>query len=302
MKWSSFKYLTGQGLHSLLRNRLMTFASVGVLTVCLIITGIAGLFTMNMNSMMSYLRSQNEMVVYPQEDLDENTLAQLDGQLRSISGIKELEYISKDEALQRLKKSMGEKAYLLDVLEGEQNPLAVNYRVVLEDVAQLNEILPQIQAIEGVQEVVAPAELSDVVVNVNNVVMYGCIGLVVVLGCVSVVVISNTIRLTVFARRKEINIMKYVGATNTFIRMPFFVEGIAVGLIAGALSSGLVLGGYYLLLMNTNLFAGFWSSMATAVLLPMDQVWWMVLGGFLVFGSLLGSLGTATSVRKHLKV
>ena len=302
MMLSSFFYLAKQGLGNLIKNRLMTFASIGVLTVCLIITGVAGLFTANVNSLMEYLRGQNELVLYPQEELDELGLAQLDAKLREISGIKEIEYISKEEAMERMKRSMGDKAYLLDVLEGDQNPLRVNYRIVLEDVGALSRIVPQLQAIEGVDNVLAPVELSDVFVNVHKAVVCISVGLVVVLGFVSVVVISNTIRLTVFARRKEINIMKYVGATNGFIRMPFFVEGIAVGLIAGVISAGIVLGGYQLLLMNTSVFPAFWSDMVTSILLPMDQIWWMVLCGFLLFGSLLGSVGTATSVRKHLKV
>ncbi|MBU3805560.1 MAG: permease-like cell division protein FtsX [Candidatus Fournierella pullistercoris] len=302
MMLSSFFYLAKQGLGNLIKNRLMTFASIGVLTVCLIITGVAGLFTANVNSLMEYLRGQNELVLYPQEELDELGLAQLDAKLREISGIKEIEYISKEEAMERMKQSMGDKAYLLDVLEGDQNPLRVNYRIVLEDVGALSQIVPQLQAIEGVDNVLAPVELSDVFVNVHKAVVCISVGLVVVLGFVSVVVISNTIRLTVFARRKEINIMKYVGATNGFIRMPFFVEGIAVGLIAGVISAGIVLGGYQLLLMNTSVFPAFWSDMVTSILLPMDQIWWMVLCGFLLFGSLLGSVGTATSVRKHLKV
>ena len=302
MMLSSFFYLAKQGLGNLIKNRLMTFASIGVLTVCLIITGVAGLFTANVNSLMEYLRGQNELVLYPQEELDELGLAQLDAKLREISGIKEIEYISKEEAMERMKQSMGDKAYLLDVLEGDQNPLRVNYRIVLEDVGALSRIVPQLQAIEGVDNVLAPVELSDVFVNVHKAVVCISVGLVVVLGFVSVVVISNTIRLTVFARRKEINIMKYVGATNGFIRMPFFVEGIAVGLIAGVISAGIVLGGYQLLLMNTSVFPAFWSDMVTSILLPMDQIWWMVLCAFLLFGSLLGSVGTATSVRKHLKV
>ncbi len=301
MKWSSFTYLTKQGLRSMLHNRLMTFASVGVLTVCLIITGVAGLFSINMNSLMDYLGSQNETVVYLNEDLDETGLTNVDSALRAISGIKEITYVSKDEALQLLKDSMGEYADLFDVFE-DGNPFLANYRVVLEDVSQLNEIIPQLQVIEGVQQVRAPVQLSDMFVNINSAITVISIGLVVVLGFVSVVVISNTIRLTVFARRKEINIMKYVGATNGFIRLPFFVEGIAVGLLAGVVSSAIVLGGYQVLCTYAGDFPGFWGTLLVSVLLPINQIWARLLVGFLVFGALIGSVGTATSIRKYLKV
>lgn len=302
MKWSSFKYLARQGLHNMINNRLMSFASVGVLTVCLIITGVAGLFTANMNSLMLYLRSQNEVVAYLDENLDEAGLASVDSALRSISGLKEVTYVSKDEALDLMRDSMGDKADLFDVFEGEENPFFANYKVVLQDVGQMDEIVPQLESISGVVDVNVPTGLSDLVVNIHKAVTVISVGLVVVLGFVSIVVISNTIRLTVFARRKEINIMKYVGATNGFIRLPFFVEGIAVGLIAGVISSAIVLGGYQLLIIYSVDFPAFWGSILNSVLLGMDQVWWKVLVAFLAFGSLIGSVGTATSIRKYLHV
>lgn len=302
MKWSSFKYLARQGLHNMINNRLMSFASVGVLTVCLIITGVAGLFTANMNSLMVYLRSQNEVVVYLDENLDETGLASVDSALRSISGLKEVTYISKDEALDLMRESMGDKGELFDVFEGEENPFLANYKVVLQDVGQMEEIVPQLESISGVVDVNVPTGLSDLVVNIHKAVTVISVGLVVVLGFVSIVVISNTIRLTVFARRKEINIMKYVGATNGFIRLPFFVEGIAVGLIAGVISSAIVLGGYQLLLIYCVDFPAFWGTILNEVLLGMKQVWWQVLVAFLAFGSLIGSVGTATSIRKYLHV
>ena len=302
MKWSSFKYLARQGLHNMINNRLMSFASVGVLTVCLIITGVAGLFTANMNSLMLYLRSQNEVVVYLDENLDDAGLASVDSALRAISGLKEVTYVSKDEALDLMRDSMGDKADLFDVFEGEENPFLANYKVVLQDVGQMDEIVPQLESISGVVDVNVPTGLSDLVVNIHKAVTVISVGLVVVLGFVSIVVISNTIRLTVFARRKEINIMKYVGATNGFIRLPFFVEGIAVGLIAGLISSAIVLGGYQLLIIYSVDFPAFWGSILNSVLLGMDQVWWKVLVAFLAFGSLIGSVGTATSIRKYLHV
>ena len=286
----------------MINNRLMSFASVGVLTVCLIITGVAGLFTANMNSLMLYLRSQNEVVVYLDENLDDAGLASVDSALRAISGLKEVTYVSKDEALDLMRDSMGDKADLFDVFEGEENPFLANYKVVLQDVGQMDEIVPQLESISGVVDVNVPTGLSDLVVNIHKAVTVVSVGLVVVLGFVSIVVISNTIRLTVFARRKEINIMKYVGATNGFIRLPFFVEGIAVGLIAGLISSAIVLGGYQLLLIYSVDFPAFWGTILNDVLLGMNQIWWKVLVAFLAFGSLIGSVGTATSIRKYLHV
>ncbi|WP_419068684.1 permease-like cell division protein FtsX [Candidatus Allofournierella excrementavium] len=302
MNWSSFKYLARQGLHSMVKNRLMSVASIGVLTVCLLITGVAGLFTLNVGSLMDYLGSQNETVVYLDEDLTEEGLAAVDSALRSISGLREVTYVSKDEALERMKESMGDNAYLFDVFEGSENPFLANYRVVLDDVSDLPEIQPQLEAIEGVSSVGAPMQLSQMFTSVHKGVSLVCVILVAVLGFVSVVVISNTIRLTVFARRKEINIMKYVGATNGFIRLPFFVGGVTVGLIAGAIATVVVLGGYQLLLIYAVKLPGFWGTLLAGTLLPLADVWYLVLGGFVLFGVLIGSIGTASSIRKYLKV
>ena len=163
-------------------------------------------------------------------------------------------------------------------------------------------LLPRLGGSSGLLIVTVPTGLSDLVVNSHKAVTVVSVCLVVLLGFVSIVVISNTIRLTVFARRKEINIMKYVGATNGFIRLPFFVEGIAVGLIAGAIASAIVRGGYQLLLIYSVDFPAFWGSILNDVLLGMNQIWWKVLVAFLAFGSLIGSVGTATSIRKYLHV
>ena len=301
MKWSSFKYLVGQGLHSLRMNRLMTLASVGVLSVCLILTGVAYLFSANVDSVVEYIGQQNEMVVYLDPDLSEEEISQVDSAVRSVSGVTSITYVSKADVLTTYKGYMEEYASLWDAFE-DDNPFKANYRVVVEDLEQMEALSAQFAAIPGVVKVSAPLELSDIFISMLRVVTYAGYALVAVLALVSVVVISNTIRLTVFARRKEINIMKYVGATNGFIRLPFFVEGVTVGLIAGAISTVVVLGGYQLLLVFAVDLPGFWGTLLAGPLRPLCRVWYLVLGGFWLVGMLIGSLGTASSIRKYLKV
>ena len=148
----------------------------------------------------------------------------------------------------------------------------------------------------------SPTELSSTLVNLRRIVSYVGWGLVVVLGVVSVVVISNTIRLTVFARRKEINIMKFVGATNAFIRLPFFVEGMTVGAISALLATGIVGGAYYGLeraLLQPN---ALWLNEFTRCMLPFFDIIGPLAGGFVLFGVAIGGIGCASSIRKHLKV
>lgn len=301
MKWSSFQYLTKQGLHNLRANRLMSLASIGVLTACLLLTGIAGLFSANVNSLVEYLGDQNETVVYLDQGLSDEELASVDQTLRSMPGLAAVTYVSQEEVLETYKGYMSEYADLFNDFE-EDNPFHANYRVVLEDLNQLDEMIAQLEQIDGVYSVSAPTQLSSVFLTIQRAVTYAGWALVAVLALVSVVVISNTIRLTVFARRKEINIMKYVGATNGFIRWPFFVEGTSVGLISGLLAAGLVIGAYALVVNRVGAMSGFWGPILGSCLLRVGQVWPVVLGAFLIFGVVIGSIGTATSIRKYLEV
>ena len=238
MRWSSFKYLFRQGLHSMLANRMMTLASLGVLLVCMLLTGFTGLLSANVNSLMEWLGGENEMVVMLDRSATDTEYEVTGAQIRSIDGVAEAIYTSKQEALDQLSGDMGEYAYLFNELAGEENPLYAQYTVRVSDPARMEEIANEIRSLDCVEMVNSPDGLVKTFLNVQKWVQIISWGLVTVLGVVSAVVISNTIRLTVFARRKEINIMKFLGATNTFIRMPFFVDGMTgvmwAGLLAGA--------------------------------------------------------------------
>lgn len=302
MKWSSFKYLVRQGIHSLGTHSMMTFASIGVLTVCLVLTGIAYLFSVNVDSLIDYLGSQNETVVYLSPDLNEEQTAAVDTAIRSISGVSGVEYVSKEDVLSTYKGYMSEQyADLWDAFDND-NPFKANYRVTVKDLDDIQRISDELSAIEGVDSVSAPLAMSNVFVQVQDVVTYAGYGLVAVLAVVAVVVISNTIRITVFARRREINIMKYVGATNGFIRLPFFVEGMAAGLISAFIASVIVLGGYWVLTYYSDLVPGFWRSLLSESVVPVTDVWYKVVPAFAAFSVLMGGVGSLVSIRRHLDV
>ena len=302
MKWSSVKYLVRQGIHSLGTHSMMTFASIGVLTVCLVLTGIAYLFSVNVDSLIDYLGSQNETVVYLNPDLNEEQTAAVDTAIRSISGVSGVEYVSKEDVLSTYKGYMSEQyADLWDAFDND-NPFKANYRVTVKDLDDIQRISDELSAIEGVDSVSAPLAMSNVFVQVQDVVTYAGYGLVAVLAVVAVVVISNTIRITVFARRREINIMKYVGATNGFIRLPFFVEGMAAGLISAFIASVIVLGGYWVLTYYSDLVPGFWRSLLSESVVPVTDVWYKVVPAFAAFSVLMGGVGSLVSIRKHLDV
>lgn len=302
MKWSSFKYLVGQGLHSLGTHSMMTFASIGVLTVCLVLTGIAYLFSVNVDSLIHYLGSQNETVVYLNPDLDDEQTAAVDTAIRSVSGVASVEYVSKEDVLATYKGYMEEEYADLWSAFDDDNPFKANYRVAVSDLDNIEAISDELAAIDGVDSVSAPLAMSNVFIQIQTVVTYGGYGLVAVLAVVAVVVISNTIRITVFARRREINIMKYVGATNGFIRLPFFVEGMTAGLISAVIASVLVLGGYWALTYYSDLVPGFWRSLLSESVVPVSEVWYVIIPAFAAFSVVMGGVGSLVSIRRHLDV
>ena len=306
MKFSSFRYLVKQGWHNMLANRLMTFASIGVLTACLVITGVAALLAVNVNSYVDYMGSQNEVEVFL-NDIDEATTADLQSKMSAVPNVAECVYISKSQAVLEMMTDVEEYAAIFESYAGEnnpENPLPASLRLTIADVALLNETVAEVQRIcgENMMDIRSPSVLSDILISLRRVVTYVGWGLVSVLGLVSVVVISNTIRLTVFARRKEINIMKFVGATNAFIRLPFFVEGMTVGAISGLVATGLVGGAYWGLLRFVAQSSEVWLSSVAKSMLSFNSVCPVLLGGFVLFGIFIGGIGCITSIRKHLKV
>lgn len=301
MRFSSFIYLVGQGLHNMRANRLMTLASMGVLTVCMILVGAAYLLGVNVDAVVGYIGSQNESYVFVSDDATDEQVQALGDEIAAIPGVSSVVFISREETLSEWDSLLGDYTDLYDSMQAD-NPMPQEYRVAVSDVSQMESIMNQIRTLEFVDDIGSAVDTADTFVSLQRVISYICIGLVAVLALVSIVVISNTIRITVFARRKEIAIMKLVGATNGFIRFPFFVEGTASGLLSAAIASGIVCGCYYAIYRwylehpsNLGMLLG-------GTLVPLQDVWYYVVIGFVVFGFVLCGIGTATSIRKHLNV
>lgn len=301
MRFSSFTYLVRQGLHSMKANKLMTFASMGVLTACMILIGFAYLVGVNVDAMVDYIGEQNEMVVYLNSQLTDEQVAQVDSAIRGVGGVAAVTYVSPEDVLTYFDGRLAPYTNLREAF-ADSNPFLANYRVTVEDIAQTGSVADQMRSIDGVVNVLTMGSLTDTFLSVQKVVNYASYGLVAVLAIVSMVVINNTIRITVFARRKEIGIMKLVGATNGFIRFPFFVEGVASGLVSAAIASAVVCGGYYGVCCwyaaNPNVISNLFGN----ELVPLAQVWYVVVLAFVGLGFVLSGVGTATSIRRHLDV
>ena len=302
MKFSSFKYLFRQGWNNFKGNRLMSVASVGVVTSCLILVGICGSLVLNVNSFVQYLGAQNEVVIYMKDESTLENINSINSSLEKDEDVADFKFVSKDDALKEQMEYMGRYESLLSGYQGENNPLPASFRVHLADLTRLEPVSMEFSAFEGVDYVSTPTELAGVLITLKNVTYYAGLAILVILVMVSMVVISNTIRLTVFARRREISIMKYVGATNGFIRLPFIVEGLLIGTISALITFAVVAGGYvYLFKYITTQATGF-IAMLSMCMVPFSSIWPVMLIGFVGFGWLIGGMGSAFSMRKYLKV
>ena len=307
MNFSGIKYLTKQGLLSMVRNRMMSIASIGVLTACLLITGISVLVSMNVSSLIDFLGEQNKMIVYLELDAEDTVTEQVGVSIAEISNVASYDFISKADALEQTKEWIneydeGSYSSVLDGYEGENNPLYNSYSVHVSDLELIDDTATAITALSGVDFVESPSDLASTITGIEKTVTIAGLGLVGALGLVAILVISNTIRLTVFSRRKEINIMKFVGATNNFIRLPFWVEGTVLGLVSALLAFGLVSGSYIWVLSIIEVSGITWLQSIYFSVIPYNTIWPYLLAGFTTAGVLLGGFGSAVSIRKHLKV
>ncbi len=302
MKFSSFKYLLGQGWHNFKSNRLMSAASVGVVASCLLLVGICGSLALNVNSFVKYLGDQNEVVVYVKDTATHEDIDRMNSRFSSDSDINEYSFVSKEAALQEQMSYLGQYASLLSGYQGENNPLPASFRIHISDLEKLEQASTRFSAMNGVDYVSTPTELAGMLIALKNVTYYAGLAILVILFMVSMVVISNTIRLTVFARRREISIMKYVGATNNFIKLPFIVEGLIIGSLSAVITFIMLSGGYiYLYNYITTQATGF-IAMLSMCMLSYEKIRFSMGRGFLVFGCFIGGVGSAMSMRKYLKV
>ncbi len=284
------------------RNRVMSLTSVGVLTTCLLIVGAAFLLTVNVNSMVKYVEGQSEMCVYMKEGLTDEELAHTEDTIRAVPNVKEVTFISKAEGLENTKESFGEEGYLLEGYEGEDNPIPDSFVVKVNEIDQTRDTQKALQEIAGVDVVNASGEVADTLSYVQNTVVTLGAVVIIALAVISLVIISNTIRATIFTRRKEINIMKFVGATNTFIRVPFIVEGFMLGILSALLSFLIIWGAYSYLISAFSTDVSYWLQSAFESVVPFKQVA-LPLGGFFAgTGIVLGVMGSLISIRNHVKV
>lgn len=331
MRASSFSYLSKQGVKSLWSNRMMTLASVGVLTACLLIVGFAVLLTENINNMVKFVEQQNEFkaFVYTEKAYNEMqtqkneetivpsyetkpgeenqwlaVLEKIEQEIKKIDNVSSVELVTKEEGIEEMKKQLGpEQASLLDDYKGEDNPLNDSFTVTVDDLSLLDKTISEVEKVDGIEIVTAANEAASTLTSIRNIINIVGWAIIAALVIVSLVIITNTIRASIFTRRKELNIMKYVGATNSFIRLPFIIEGICLGLLSALIAFAVIWVGYEAVL-NTfvDKVSSQWLQEAFRSIIPFSDVALQLSGFFAISSIVIGVLGSVVSIRNHIKV
>lgn len=295
MKLRTSEYFIQETLRSLRRNNWMSFASVGTVAVSLFVLGVFLLLVLNMNRLASSLESQVQISVYLADGLSESARKDIASDIEALQGIEEIRYVPKEEAKERLAKRLGDQKYLLDAL-GEKNPLPDSFEVVLKSPALVETAAAAITRMDGVEQAKYGQDVIEHLFAITRLIRIFGLALMVLLAGATLFIISNTIRLTVFARRKEVAIMKYVGATDWFIRWPFLLEGMVLGFVGGVLAA-IALQSFYVAMA-----AKIYETLAFFPLLPQYPYMYYVSAAILLSGMGIGALGSTISLKRFLKV
>lgn len=290
-------YLTKEGFRNLRVNKLMTVASITVLFSCLMLVGIAFMMLVNIETFISGIEAENVIMVYVDDSTDSYDYIRLGNELRAIDNVNNVEMIEKDAAYAEILDGLddGLRNYLQST---DENPLPDAYKVTVADMDGFENVVSEIKTLRNVSRVHENSVLARQLAGLRNSVTYISGGIIILLLVVSLFIISNTIKVTMFSRRLEISIMKSVGATNSFIRWPFMVEGVVIGIIAGLLSTGAVWGIYEFALGSFSAMLSSFGNVKEVSFL--DYAPYLV-AAFVGIGIFTGVFGSATSIRKYLK-
>ena len=301
MKLNSFSYLLKQGLNGIMKNKFMSFASFCIMLVSILMVGFTFLTAINVERLIQGMEDKNEVVVIIQENASQDAIDTLGSLLRGTENVTDVSFYSKDEALEDFKETMSAEDQEL-FLYLDENPLPDTYRLRINDISKFKQTTSVISSYGFIESVKVPTEFAEILINVRNTATVLCLILLVFLVTACIIIIANSIKSSVLLRRKEINIMKYVGATNTFIRIPFFIEGMVIG----AFSSGIAL------LITKFAYDAFQNALSsnyvlqtligTSNIIPFSDIIVYVGLGYLIAGVTLGAFGTVASTRRHLRV
>lgn len=299
MKHSIFGYLLGEGFRNVFNNKKSSGASLAIMCATMLIFGVFFLIVENINNMVNTLEEKQGMQVFIKEDATDADMEKLGEQIKALDGVNTVTFVSKAEALDSVKQKLKDKQKIL-IGWDEENPFRASYVVTLTDLKLSSSIQDEISKFDNIYSIESKDETINALVSIANGVRIVSATILILLILISVFIIANTIKLTVHARRKEISIMKYVGATDGFIRWPFIIEGILIGMMAALISVGL-LAIVYTLLSNSMQNSTVIQRMGVN-LLSFNQMINLLAIVYVIMGTGIGALGSSISMRKYLKV
>lgn len=292
MKGASLGYLTREGFRNVWVNRLMSLASITVLMACLVIIGLGSMLFFNINALLDTIESQNVIMVYIEDGTTEPQIEELKKNIMDLGNVKDCKFVSKEEAFEKSKAEMGEDAALLD---GMENPMPDAFKVVVKNMNNFRETVQGLHKLEYVETIRENSDVADKLIDIRHAVSLVVVGMVLLLFVVSLFIIANTIRITMFSRKLEISIMKAVGATNWFIRWPFMVEGVVIGIISSLISFGALAGLYAIV---AHVFKDLLDLFQPVAFGPYAGY---ILFMFAIIGVFTGSVGSLISMGRYLK-
>lgn len=276
----------------------MSIASITSVMASLTILGVIITIVLNVNNISEMAKMQFDTIqVFLVDELDNEQINKLGQDIGEINGVRFIDYETKKEALERMKEQWGDKAYLLEVLE--ENTLPNSYIIHLENIEIADNVVQSLNDMEGIEEIKYHKEILETMMGIANFVRTVGLVLIVILILITMFIIANTIKITLNSRRQEINIMKYVGATNWFIRWPFLMEGIILGLMGSIISLGIVYFGYE---YTFNLINSQFNMVMNVRVISVNEMMNRTLPIFIVLGTGVGALGSILSLRKYLRV
>ena len=279
----------------------MSLASISAIAAALFILGLVLAVVMNFNSVASSLESKTEVTVFLKTYVRTSDIKAVEQQMTGWEGISKWEFISRMEALNKWREEWGDKKYLLDGYTAQNNPLPDSFHVTLENPEYVMAIVEKFEKLKVVENVQYSKDAVDSITTIVSTIRVFGMMIVAVLVVMSMIIIHNTIRISVFSRRREVNIMKYIGATDWYIRWPFLMEGLALGLLGAIISSGLTAGVYSLLLNRVNTPQQY-NLLSLFQPLPLYEIIYPITALFILVGSLVGITASLLSIRKHLRV
>lgn len=295
MKLQTVEYYFREVATSMVRNRWMTFASIGTVAVSLFILGVFLILVVNMTKMASSLESQVQISAYLNDALPQEGRDEVEKMTKDLPGVSKIEFIPKDRALEILRERLGDQKKILDALE-DSNPLPDSFLVTVKSADDVKKTAAAIADLYGVEEVKYGQDVAANIFDLTHLIRVFGFFLMLLLTGATIFIIANTIRLTVFARRREIAVMKYVGATDWFIRWPFILEGIALGFIGGGISV-IALRSFY-----AAMAAKIYSTLAFFPMVEQYPFMNYVTVALIVAGIVVGILGSTVSLKRFLEV